>query len=263
MASQHLIDKKVALVTGAKQGIGLAIAQQLSRDGFAVALNDLSHDDLATSVDRLLNDGGIAMGVPADVSDRAACTDMVEEVVAQWGRLDVMVTNAGVVQVDPLLAVDDAAINRLFAVNIKGVLWSAQAAAAKMIELGISGKIITAGSAVSHMSHQFMGVYGMSKFAVRSMTQTLALELAAHGITVNAYCPGIVETGMWETIDQRMADLTGAPAGSIVTQILERIPLGRQQTPLDVADFVSFLASEKANYLTGQCVLTDGGLVMI
>jgi len=263
MAVQTLGDKKVALVTGAGQGIGFAIAQQLSRDGFAVALNDINPDNLAAAADSVQSQGGIATSVTADVGDRASCVDMVDQVIAKWGRLDVLVANAGLVQVDPLLAVDDAAFDKLFAVNVKGVLWSAQAAAAKMIELGIKGKIINAGSAASHMSHPMLGAYGMTKFAVRSMTQTLALELAPHGITVNAYCPGIVETGMWETIDQRMADLTGAPRGSVTAQILERIPLGRQQVPQDVADFVSFLASEKSNYLTGQCVLTDGGLVMI
>jgi len=263
MNKQNVGDKKVALITGAGQGIGFAIAKQLSRDGFAVALNDIAPSNLAAVVESVQNEGGIALGIAADVSNRTACTEMVDQVVREWGRLDVMVANAGLVQVDPLSAVDDAAFDALFAVNVKGVLWSGQAAAAKMLELGIKGKIINAGSAVSHMSHPMMGVYGMTKFAVRSMTQTMALELAPHGITVNAYCPGIVETGMWETIDQRMAELTGAPEGSTTEQILQRIPLGRQQTPQDVADFVSFLASEKANYLTGQCISTDGGMVMI
>src|SRR5210317_2095747 len=105
-------DKKVALVTGAGQGIGLAIAQQLSRDGFAVAVNDIAASSIDTVVKRLQGEGGTALGIAADVSDRTACADMVDQVVAEWGRLDVMVANAGLVQVDPLLAVDDAAFDK-------------------------------------------------------------------------------------------------------------------------------------------------------
>ena len=108
-----------------------------------------------------------------------------------------------------------------------------------------------------------LGTYGASKFCVRALTQVMAQEFAPHGITVNAYCPGIVDTGMWDTIDSRAAEVMQIPVGAMKEKVLGGIALGRLQTPGDVANFVSFLASEDADYITGQNMLTDGGMVMI
>ena len=256
-------ERKVALVTGAGMGIGNAIAQRLARDGFAVAVNDISTDVADAAAAELRSAGATAAGVQADVSDREQVFAMVDKVVAELGRLDVMVSNAGIVQVDPILAITEADFDKLFAINVKGVLWCAQAAAQQMIAQGEGGKIINAASSASHRSNAVLGTYGASKFCVRALTQVMAQEFAPHGITVNAYCPGIVDTGMWDTIDSRAAEVMQIPVGAMKEKVLEGIALGRLQTPGDVANFVSFLASEDADYITGQNMLTDGGMVMI
>jgi len=115
----------------------------------------------------------------------------------------------------------------------------------------------------AHTSHAVLGTYGSSKFCVRALTHVMAQEFAAHGITVNSYCPGIVDTGMWDTIDSRAAEVLGIPEGAMKQKALEGIVLGWLQTPEDVANFVSFFASRDADYVTGQNMLTDGGMVMI
>jgi len=256
-------ESKVALVTGAGLGIGKAIAERLTRDGFAVAINDVSVDTAEACAETLRSGGATATAVPADVGKRDQVFAMVKKTVADLGRLDVMVSNAGIVQVDPILTITEEAFDRLFAINVKGVLWCAQAAAQQMIEQGDGGKIINAASSAAHTSHAVLGTYGSSKFCVRALTHVMAQEFAPHGITVNSYCPGIVDTGMWDTIDSRAAEVLQIPKGAMKQKALEGIALGRLQKPEDVANFVSFLASTDADYITGQNMLTDGGMVMI
>jgi len=254
---------QVAIVTGAGKGIGLAIANQLAQDGFKVIVNDIDAVTANNAAQQLTSKGYQAHAIAADISQREQAQQLVTSAVEHYGRLDVMVNNAGLVAVAPLLEVDNQHFDKLFDVNVKGLLWCAQAAAAVMIQQGEGGRIINAGSAASHRSEALIGVYSATKFAVRTLTQTLALELAPHKINVNAYCPGIVETSMWETIDSAACSYLNAPEGTVKQSLIDRIPLGRIQTPEDVANLVSFFASEKGDYLTGQCVLTDGGLVMV
>ena len=254
--------QKVAVVTGAGMGIGRAIACRLAADGFAVVVNDVQEACAKETVELITSADGRAMAVMGDVTDRFSVDDLISQAVAEFGVLDVMVANAGIVQVAPLLEINESDFDALFAVNVKGVLWCAQAAAAQMIKQGSGGKIINAASLAAHMGTAMLGVYTASKFAVRGLTQSLAKELAPHGITVNAYCPGIVDTGMWETIDSRASQVMGIPKGAMLAQVKEQISLGRMQAPSDVADFVSFLASTNSDYMTGQSVLIDGGIFM-
>jgi len=252
--------KKVALVTGAGRGIGRAIALRLAKDGFAVAVNDLAQTD-ADQVTAELSETCHALGIAADVSKAEQVQQMIAKVVAEFGRLDVMVNNAGIAHVGPLLELTEAELDKIFAVNVKSTLWCAQAAAKQMIQQG-GGKIINAGSLAAHAGFPLMGAYCTTKFSVKALTQVLAKELAAYGITVNAYCPGIVGTGMWDLIDEKMSQITGQPIGATVEKAKEMIALGRIETPEDVASFVSYLASDDANYMTGQTVLIDGGVLM-
>lgn len=256
-------DNKVALVTGAGMGIGKAIAERLARDGFTVVINDVSAETANATALELQSGGATTTGVQADVSDRDQVFAMVDQVVSDHGRLDVMVSNAGIVQVDAIMGITEADFDKLFAINVKGVLWCAQAAAQQMMAQGHGGKIINAASSASHSSHAVLGTYGASKFCVRSLTHVMAQEFAPHGITVNAYCPGIVDTGMWDTIDSRASEVLQIPPGTMMQKALDGIVLGRMQTPEDVANFVSFLSSEDSDYITGQNILTDGGMVMI
>lgn len=254
-------EQRVALVTGAGMGIGRAIAQRLSRDGFAIAVNDVNPDAASATAGQLAENGADTLCVPADVSQRAEVFAMVDAVVEKFGRLDVMINNAGIVQVDPILSVNEADLDKLFSINVKGVLWCAQAAAQQMMTQG-GGKIINAGSVASFNAHPLLATYCASKFAVRGLTQVMAREFADHGITVNAYCPGIVDTGMWETIDARASEVLGTPRGSMTEATLASITLKRMEQPEDVAKFVSFLASPDSDYITGQCMMVDGGIVM-
>jgi len=172
-----------------------------------------------------------------------------------------MVNNAGIALVGPIADVTAEDLHRLWAINVDGVLWGIQAAVAAFKQLGHGGKIINASSIAGHDGFAMLGPYSASKFAVRALTQAAAKEHAADGITVNAYCPGVVGTDMWVEIDRRFAELTGVPEGETYDKYVGGIALGRAETPDDVAGFVSYLAGPDADYMTGQAGLIDGGLV--
>lgn len=254
------MNKKVALVTGAARGIGRAIALRLANDGFAVAVNDLSAQSLqqvSTEIEQL---GQPCFPVEADISNRNQVFSMVEKVVRQFGRLDVLVANAGIVQVKPILEITETDMERIFRINVFGTLYCMQAAAQQMIKQK-RGKIINASSTSGKRGVEFLGHYAATKFSVLGLTQSAAKELAPHGITVNAYCPGVVGTDMWAEIDRKMSEYLDVPIGESLKKRIEGIPLGRIEKPEDVANFVSFLASKDSDYMTGQAVVIDGGTV--
>jgi meso-butanediol dehydrogenase/(S,S)-butanediol dehydrogenase/diacetyl reductase len=256
---------RVALVTGAARGIGRAVALRLADDGFDVAVNDLGSmkGDLDAVAEEIGAKGVKSAAITADVSDKGEVDGMVKSVAGELGKLDVMVANAGIAQVKPILDVSPDDFDRMMAVNVRGVVLCYQAAARQMIEQGSGGKIIGAASIAAHKGFGLLGHYSASKFAVRGLTQAAAQEWAEHGITVNAYCPGIVDTAMWELIDEGIGGLQGgAEKGEIMNQFVESlVALGRVQTPEDVASFVSYLASKDSDYMTGQSVMIDGGVM--
>ncbi|MBF6232988.1 acetoin reductase [Nocardia farcinica] len=251
----------VVLVTGGGRGIGRGIALRLARDGHDLALVDLDPSTLATVADEIRETGRAATTFVADVSDRDQVFAAVDHAYTALGGFDVMVNNAGIAQVAPIDDVRPADVDTIWRVNIDGVLWGIQAAAAKFRALGQKGKIVNASSIAGHDGFAMLGVYSATKFAVRALTQAAAKEYAAHGITVNAYCPGVVGTDMWVTIDRRFAELTGAAEGETYAKFVDGIALGRAQTPEDVAALVSYLAGPDSDYMTGQSILIDGGLV--
>ncbi|MFW0796390.1 acetoin reductase [Gordonia sp. CPCC 205515] len=255
------IEGKVALVTGGGQGIGRGIALRLARDGADLALVDVNSENVEKVAAEVREIGRRALPLVADVADRAAVFDAVDATSTGLGGLDIMVNNAGIAQVAPIDDITPDDLSKLWSINVDGVLWGIQAAAAKFRELGHGGKIINASSIAGHDGFAMLGAYSATKFAVRALTQAAAKEYAAEQITVNAYCPGVVGTDMWVTIDQRFADLTGAAVGSTYAKFVDGIALGRAETADDVASFVSYLASADANYMTGQSVMIDGGLV--
>ena len=255
------ISGKVALVTGAAQGIGKAIALRLAKDGADIALVDLNQDklDLAAAEVRAL--GRRAVTFIADVSQLDQVSAAVAFAEQELGRFDIIVNNAGIAQVQPLLDVTPEEVDRIMRINVQGTLWGIQAAAKTFKKRQQKGKIINACSIAGHDGFALLGVYSATKFAVRALTQAAAKELAADGITVNAYCPGVVGTDMWVEIDKRMAELTGAELGATYKKYVDGIALGRAETPEDVAGLVSFLAGPDSDYMTGQAPLIDGGLV--
>ncbi|MGR3271587.1 SDR family NAD(P)-dependent oxidoreductase [Thalassococcus profundi] len=250
---------KTALVTGGARGIGLGIAERLAADGARIALADLNADQLSEAAGNF--DDGTVITIAADVTDRQQVIDAIDRTAEELGGFDIMINNAGIAQVQPITDITEAEMDKVFAVNVKGVLWGIQAAAARFRKDGTKGKIISAASIAAHEGYPMLGAYCSTKFAVRALTQVAAKEFAADGITVNAYCPGVVGTDMWVEIDERFAEVTGAEKGATFKAFVGSIALGRAQTPRDVASLVSYLAGPDSDYMTGQSIVIDGGMV--
>ena len=255
------ISGKVALVTGAAQGIGRGIALRLARDGADIALVDINEERLKAVADEVKSLGRKVSVFVANIADREQVFAAVDHAEAELGGFDIMVNNAGISQVKPLLDVTPEDVEHIYQINIYGTLWGIQAAAKKFKARGHKGKIINACSIAGHESYPLLGIYSSTKFAVRALTQAAAKELATSGITVNAYCPGVVGTDMWVDIDKRMSGVTGAPIGATYEKFVSGILLGRSETPEDVAGLVAYLASPDSDYMTGQAPLIDGGMV--
>jgi NAD(P)-dependent dehydrogenase (short-subunit alcohol dehydrogenase family) len=204
-----------------------------------------------------------------DVSSSSAVTDMVQASVSTLGPLNTMIANAGIAQVKPLLELTDDDTRRMMDVNFFGVYNCYTAAAKQMIAQGPAAaaasrttyRILGAASIVAFRPFALLGHYSASKWAVRGLTQAMAMEVSAHGIRVNAYAPGIVGTAMWDLIDENMGRIKGAKKGDTIRKYSEElIALGRTSVPEDVAKLVSFLAGEDSEYVTGQTMIVDGGI---
>jgi meso-butanediol dehydrogenase/(S,S)-butanediol dehydrogenase/diacetyl reductase len=250
-----------AFVTGGARGIGKAIAERLVADGLGVSVADLpsSQDQLDTVVADL---GGsdVVLGLTVDVTDAASVEAAVATHVRHFGGLDVMVANAGIAVTAPLLEMTAEQWQETIDTNLKGVFHCYQSAARQMIAQGRGGRLIGAASVAAHRGGRWQSAYSASKFGVRGMSQAVAQELAPHQITVNVYSPGVVHTPMWQGIDAEMTRRRGTELGSEMAGMVAGIPLGRLETPDDVAGVVSFLASPDADYITGQSIVVDGGM---
>jgi len=259
--------RKVAVVTGAGQGIGRAIAVRLAKDGFAIGCLDFNAGSAKDTVSRIATGGGEALAVKVDVAQRDQVLQAVDEVVARLGRLDVMINNAGLAPTTPIEEITPEIYRKVFDVNVGGTYWGIQAAVKhfkvrKPTKKGeVVGKIISASSQAGQVGNPDLAVYGATKFAIRGITQTAAKDLAALGITVNAYCPGIVRTPMMENIARKVADENGKSVEWGLEQWAKSVLLGRISEPEDVAACVSYLAGPDSNYMTGQAVIIDGGMV--
>ncbi|WP_207369269.1 acetoin reductase [Heyndrickxia coagulans] len=253
---------KVAIVTGSAGGLGKGIAERLCSDGFSVVVHDINEQLLNETVNEFKNKGYDVIGVKGDVSKRNDQFNLVKKGVEKFGHLDVFVNNAGIDAVSPFLEITEEQLNKLFSINVNGVVFGTQAAAEQFISQKSKGKIINACSIAGHEAYEMLGTYSATKHAVKSFTHSAAKELAKYQITVNAYCPGVAKTKMWDRIDEEMVKYSDdLKPGEAFEKFSSEIALGRYQTPEDVANLVSFLASDDADYITGQAILTDGGLV--
>jgi 3-oxoacyl-[acyl-carrier protein] reductase len=241
---------KVAVVTGASKGIGAAIAEELAKDGASVIVNYSSSAAGAEAVvAKIKAGGGKAKAVRADVSKPAEAKQLVDSAVSEFGRLDILVNNAGVYDFLPLAQITEAHFDRMFNLNVKGLLFATQAAVGVMGEH--AGSIVNIGSVASQTPPPGGAVYSATKGALDTITKGLAGELGPQKIRVNAVLPGPVETEG----AQSMADWD-----QFKTMLMPRTPLGRIGQPRDIATIVSFLASEDAGWITGEILQAAGGL---
>src|ERR1700730_3438796 len=253
-----------ALITGAASGIGAACARRMAREGAQLLLADLN----GAGAKALAEELGQAF-VQVDVTHTADMQHMLDLAYQRWGRLDVLFNNAGIAEVRQLLDLTEDEWDRMLAVNLRAVFFVLQGAAKRMRHQSpiagseLRGKLIqTASIAAYRGGLANMAHYAASKAGVVSITRTAAQVLAAHRITSNCVCPGAVDTPMWRKIDAEWTQLEGWSIGEAWKRRTSLIPLGRPETPEDVAGVVSFLASRDADHMTGQAVNVDGGLVM-
>jgi meso-butanediol dehydrogenase/(S,S)-butanediol dehydrogenase/diacetyl reductase len=255
----------VAHITGAARGIGKAIALRLAADGHDIAVSDLPsmETELEATRQEIVAKGVKAIAVTGNVSDPQDVKRIVAETANQLGSLDVMVANAGVAQTKALLDVTPEDYDRIHAVNGRGVFLCYTEAARQMIKQGHGGKIIGASSIAGHKGFGLLGIYSSSKFGVRALTQAAAQEWGVHGITVNSYCPGIVDTQMWVEVDHDLGEINNVGEGESMKAMAAGITIGRVSTGADVASFVSYLAGPDSDYMTGQSPLIDGGMLFV
>lgn len=250
-ATEKILTGKVAFVTGASRGIGRAIALRLAFDGAKVALNFASNSSKAESVrNEIEAAGGEAMLVQGDVSNFETVNALVKQVVDAWGRLDILINNAGITRDNLLLKMSEDDFDRVIATNLKGVFNCTKAVTRLMMKQR-SGRIVNMSSVVALKGNISQANYAAAKAGIIGFTKTAARELASRGVTVNAVAPGLINT-----------DMTAALSEKVKEVMLQEIPAGRMGTPEDVANAVAFLVSDQAAYITGQVLSVDGGMVM-
>ncbi len=249
---------KVAIVTGAAQGIGRAIARRLARDGFAIAIVDINEnalDDVKREIEEL---GARALPLRADLTQLTDIRTVIER-SAEWGELTVLVNNAGRVLITPFLEITEREWDSIMTLNLKTVFFAMQFAARHM---KAGARIVNLSSISGRSGRPDQAHYAAAKCAVISLTQSAALSFASQGITINAICPGVVDTPMTTGIHQVRAGALGITPEESLARMVARIPLGRLETTDDVAGAVSFLCSSDGSYITGQTLNVCGGMEM-
>ena len=253
-----------AVVTGAASGIGRAIAAALAADGFSVVIADLDEaNGRAAAAEIGVSNQGRTIFHGVDVTDRASVGAAIEACTRQFGSIKVMVNNAGFNKPEPFLEASEDTWHKIMNVNALGVMIGIQEAAKAMIAKKTNGKIINTASSAGRTGYAEWAPYCASKFAVVALTHAGARALAANGITVNAFAPGVVATPLWEQLDKDlMAMGVSSAPGEAMDNFSKSILLGRVAQPADVVGTVRFLASPASDYMTGQVLMIDGGMIL-
>ena len=246
------LKNKVAIITGARRGMGRTHALALAKAGAKVVVSDISLEDCEKVVNEIQKADGDAMAVKCDVTSKKQVDEMVEKTITKWGKIDILVNNAGIAAMIPFLEMTEQDWDKTLDINLKGYFLCAQACAKQMAKQK-SGVIINIASVA--MGQQGVGFpnivhYCASKGGIAAMTEAMALELAPHNIRVNAVSPGMIETPMIDTIKKDPKAMEG---------LLARVPMHRVGKPEEVSNLVLFLASDASSYMTGSVVVIDGG----
>lgn len=254
MKSWINVSGKVAIVTGGSRGIGESIAKALGVSGAKVAIASRKREGLDAAAERLRSEGCVVEPFTCHTGKPEDVRRLVADVVEAFGRVDVLVNNAATnPHFGPLMTADDAAFDKTIEVNLKGYFYVAREVARHLVDRGAQGSIINVTSVAALASAPMQGVYGMTKAAVVSMTQTMAVELAASGIRVNAIAPGLVDTRFAAAIVQNK---------DIVDRVVARTPLARYAVPDEIAGAALYLASDASSFMTGQTIVVDGGMTI-
>lgn len=253
---------RTVVVTGGNKGIGLAIARRFASEGanVAIASVELQVEEAARG---MREDGAAAIGVLCDVTDRAAVVALYDRAEEEFGGIDISVQNAGIITIAKVDDLTEQEWDATMAVNTKGAFLCCQEAIRRMRKRGRGGRLVNIASGQARDGFIYTPHYAASKFGVMGMTQSLAKEVALDGITVNAICPGIIRTDMWDYNDRVWGRILGDYApGELMAEWVQNIPMKRAGEGSDVAGVIAFLASEDAAYITGQTINVDGGLIM-
>ncbi|MBK1869862.1 L-iditol 2-dehydrogenase [Taklimakanibacter albus] len=250
------LEHKTAIVTGGARGIGRAIAEGFAREGARVCIADID-EDVARATAR--ETGGGAFAAHLDVTRMDSINRMIGEVETKAGGVDILVNNAAIFDMAPIEEITEKSYDRIFTVNVKGLLFTLQAAAKSMIKRGKGGKIINMASQAGRRGEALVAVYCASKAAVISLTQSSGLGLIKHRINVNGIAPGVVDTPMWDEVDALFAKYEGRPPGEKKRLVGEGVPFGRMGKPEDHVGCAIFLASAESDYVVAQTFNVDGG----
>src|SRR5215469_13345000 len=252
---------QVAIVTGAGRGIGRATGLELARMGADIVVAELDQANAERTVSEVRGLGRRGLAVPTDVTSRKDLAAMAERTLAEFGRIDVLVNNAGIYRAAATLDVTEEHWDAVMSINARAVFFASQAVLPAMIAKK-RGNIISLASLAGKIGSRTNLPYNASKAAVISMTKSLAIAHAADGIRANCVCPGFVETDMWTSVAREQAALLNQSPEEFTHRQARRIPLGRMERPEDVANVIGFLVSPRSEYMTGQALSVDGGLVM-
>jgi 3-hydroxybutyrate dehydrogenase len=252
---------RVAVVTGGGSGIGAGICRAFAREGAPVAVADLNPEAARRVAAEIEMEGGRSLAVPLDVTDAAAVARAADEIESALGPLEVWVNNAGISRVVPFLDCSEELWDAVLRVNLKGAFIGCQVAIRRMLPRR-SGVVLNMSSQSGKVASSQYAAYCASKFGVIGLTQSLALEYARVGIRVNAICPGVVFTGLWDEQIEDYARKRGLSVDQVRPYLEDKVPMGRLCTVEDVAGTAVFLASDEAAFITGQAANVTGGLVM-
>lgn len=255
---------KTCLVTGAARGIGRELARMYAERGADVALIDLNENALKETKEELITLGGTVEAYVLDLTSAFSINQAVQEIEENFSKIDILANCAGISTSKLILDIEEDEWDKVFAVNLKAVFLLSKAVAKSMIKQQVkNGRIVTISSQASKIGELGNGAYCASKAGINSLTQVLALELAEHNITVNAVCPGFVNTEMLQEVFQKRSVIEGKSPFEYQEQLTSQVPIGRLATPKDVAEFMVFLTSEQAGYITGTSMTIAGGKTLI